>query len=142
MIVCIEHVHNHPVTGNPKVMQHRDVSEETIQKFKDLFAGGQTPASALKMHKLNLHMKHTTNYKYLSSDRLVCPDLSFVYRLYAKVFKKRDGADSENSVIPEELTTLKMRFHNFVASVEKQLNENKNECAPAVEAFFIKLGED
>ncbi|XP_025087192.1 uncharacterized protein LOC112559914 isoform X2 [Pomacea canaliculata] len=118
MIVHIEHVHNHPITGNAKVMQHRDVSEDTIQKFKDLFARGHTPASALNMHKFNLHMEHPDNYIYLASDRSVCPDLSFVYKLYAKVFQKSYGADSGQGL----LTAVNSLIENYN-------NEQKLKCA-------------
>ncbi|KAK8385132.1 hypothetical protein O3P69_012136 [Scylla paramamosain] len=58
-------------------LKHRDVSEDTIEIFKNLYAKGHSPASALNTHKLD--MQHEKDYVYEAADRANCPDIQFCH---------------------------------------------------------------
>ena len=77
--VRIERTHNH-ILNSAASLEHRDVSADGIAKFKELFAMGHTPSSALDLHKMDLQLEHGTDYVYESADRAKCPDLQFCYR--------------------------------------------------------------
>ena len=50
MSVSLTFTHNHPV-GAADALKYRKVSEETREKFLDLFKAGHDPASALESHR-------------------------------------------------------------------------------------------
>lgn len=60
--------------------KHRDVSRETVEKFKDLFSKGHSPASALNTHKLDLQLQYDQDYVYEAAYRAKCPDTQFCHR--------------------------------------------------------------
>jgi hypothetical protein len=61
-------------------LKHRDVDEETVEKFKKLFTSGHSPTSALNTHKVDLQMEFGEDYVTAAADRSKCPDLQFCYR--------------------------------------------------------------
>ena len=78
-VVKISHTHNH-MNDSADTLKHRDVSKETIEKFKDLFSKGHSPASALNTHKLDLQLQYDQDYVYEAADRANCPDTQFCHR--------------------------------------------------------------
>ena len=78
-VVKISHTHNHMI-DSADTLKHRDVSKETVEKFKDLFSRGHSPASALKTHKLDLQQQYDQYYVYEAADRAKCPDIYFCHR--------------------------------------------------------------
>lgn len=61
-------------------LKHRDVSEDTIEILKNLYAKGHSPASALNTHKLDMQLQHEKDYVYGAADRANCPDIQFCHR--------------------------------------------------------------
>ncbi|KAK7088885.1 hypothetical protein V1264_024257 [Littorina saxatilis] len=92
-LVQLEHTHNHSL-DSADFFRHLDVSDATVDKFKDLFSRGHSPASALELHKLDLQLEHGADYLFQAADRSQCPDIFFCHRLYKQVFEKHYGASS------------------------------------------------
>ena len=61
-------------------MKHRDVSEETVTKLKELFESGHSPSSAHEVIQYDLQEEYAADYILASGDRAICPDLQFCYR--------------------------------------------------------------
>ncbi|KAK8373151.1 hypothetical protein O3P69_012322 [Scylla paramamosain] len=95
-------------------LKHRDVSEDTIEIFKNLYAKGHSPASALNTHKLDMQLQHEKDYVYEAADRANCPDIQFCHRLYRKilVFDKTYGAASGEQML-----------HDLEAAIESYNSE-------------------
>ena len=89
--------HNHPVMS-ADVLRRRDVSPAVADKFKELFAAGHSPSSALETHKCDLQLDDEDSYIVKAADRFHCPDLQWCYRLYYKLFKAEYGTQSGESM--------------------------------------------
>ncbi|XP_063868277.1 uncharacterized protein LOC135104676 [Scylla paramamosain] len=98
-------------------LKHRDVSEDTIEIFKNLYAKGHSPASALNTHKLDMQLQHEKDYVYEAADRANCPDIQFCHRLYRKIFDKTYGAASGEQML-----------HDLEAAIESYNSEQGEVC--------------
>ena len=78
-LVQLKHVHNHPLDC-ADALKFRDVSHDTIQKFRERFQRGHSLSSALNVYKLDLQMEHGGGYTYEAADRANCQDLNFCQR--------------------------------------------------------------
>ncbi|XP_064628863.1 uncharacterized protein LOC135488258 [Lineus longissimus] len=116
VVVKLSHRHNH-VIDSADSLKHRDVSEETVAKFKDLFSKGHSPASALNTHKLDLQLHYDQDYVYEAADRANCPDIQFCHRLYRKIFNKAYGAASGEKML-----------HDLEAAIESYNSEKGEVC--------------
>ena len=74
-VVRIKHQHNHIMLNSADALTLREVGEETVEKFRELFATEHSPSSALDVHKLQ--PEHGDASTYEAVDRAKCPDLSF-----------------------------------------------------------------
>ncbi|PIK36987.1 hypothetical protein BSL78_26177 [Apostichopus japonicus] len=117
MVVKIQHVHNHLIES-ADTLKFRDVSEATIEIFKNLFSKGHSPSSALNTHKLDLQMEHGADYLYKAADRSICPSLAFCHSLYRKIFDKSYGAASGEKML-----------HDLEAAISSYNEEKGEVCA-------------
>ena len=92
--------HNHPVTS-ADVLRRRDVSPAVADKFKELFAAGHSPSSALETHKRDLQLDDKDSYTVKAADRFHCPDLQWCYRLYYKLLKA-EYVDCGRDDVPDD----------------------------------------
>ncbi|KAJ8253181.1 hypothetical protein GJAV_G00210010 [Gymnothorax javanicus] len=106
MVVRIEHTHNHRIKS-ADILKFRDVSADTVEKFKLLFRKGHSPASALYTHKLDLQLEYGADYVYEAADRANCPDLYFCHRLYRKIFDKAYHATTGEKMVQDLEDALK-----------------------------------
>ena len=79
MVVIFKNIHNHLLL-TADTLKHRDVSEETVTKLRELFSKRHSPTSALNTIKLDLQIEHGDNYVVEAADRSKCPDLQFCFR--------------------------------------------------------------
>ena len=79
MSVTLNFLHNHPLDC-ADALRHRDVSDATTQKFKQLYEVGHSPSSALEVHKYDLQCQHGDRNAYVAADRSRVPDLQWCYR--------------------------------------------------------------
>jgi len=86
--------HSHPLMS-ADILRRRDVSPKVAEKFRELFAAGHSPASALESHKQDLQLVDSDSYAAKVADRFHCPDLQWCYRLYYKLVKTEYGALSD-----------------------------------------------
>ncbi|KAK7881075.1 hypothetical protein WMY93_032325 [Mugilogobius chulae] len=84
--INIRNTHNHECS---EALQHREVSQETVNKLIQLFLTGHSPTSAHKTLKCNLQEELGENYALALTDRSIYPDLHYCFRLYYKTFKRR-----------------------------------------------------
>lgn len=69
------------------------------EKFKELFAKGHSPSSAVETHKFDLEEEHGDNYFVVSADRSQCPDVKWASRLYYAIFRKEYGEPHGDEMI-------------------------------------------
>ena len=72
-VVRIKHQHNHITLNSADASTLREVGEETVEKFRELFTREHSPSSALNVNKL----EHDDAYTYEAGDQAKCPDLNF-----------------------------------------------------------------
>ncbi|XP_048885105.1 uncharacterized protein si:dkey-75a21.2 isoform X1 [Brienomyrus brachyistius] len=94
--VKIQNKHNHNLFV-AEALRHRDVGEKAIESLTKLFEIGHSPSSALSALKNDLQMEYGDRYTYASTNREICPDLSFVQKLYQKVCRKQYGAHTQEA---------------------------------------------
>nr|XP_023677113.1 uncharacterized protein LOC111848936 isoform X2 [Paramormyrops kingsleyae] len=92
--VKIQNKHNHNLFV-AEALRHRDVGEKAIESLTKLFEIGHSPSSALSALKNDLQMEYGDRFAYASANREICPDLSFVQKLYQKVCRKEYGAHTQ-----------------------------------------------
>lgn len=107
MTVKFQLNHNHPILAGD-VLRFRDVGDEAESKIVALLQNNHSPASALEVLKYDLQTEHPENYILLSGDRYYCPDLSWCYRLYYRIFNKDYGSSSPSIDISHLQTKLDM----------------------------------
>ena len=78
-VVRVKHQHNH-MLNSADALKFRDVGDDTVEKFRELFTRGHSLSSALNVHKLDLQLEHGDAYTYEVADRAKCPDLNFCQR--------------------------------------------------------------
>eukprot|EP00057_Strongylocentrotus_purpuratus_P017237 XP_011671711.1 PREDICTED: uncharacterized protein LOC105441859 [Strongylocentrotus purpuratus] len=135
-VVKISHTHNH-MNDSADTLKHRDVSKETIEKFKDLFSKGHSPASALNTHKLDLQLQYDQDYVYEAADRANCPDTQFCHRLYRKIFDKAYGAASGEKML-SDLEAAIAGYNSEVGEVCAKIDQVNNKIAIALCSPLMK----
>ncbi|NP_001116781.1 uncharacterized protein LOC794385 [Danio rerio] len=105
--VNLRNEHNHRL-HTAEVMRWRDVSNDTIEKLQQLYKSGHSPSSALKTIKYNLQEEEGDNYLYAITDRSICPDIQFCYRLYYKLFPKSFAEPAEKDISEELFRPLEL----------------------------------
>ncbi|XP_072043077.1 uncharacterized protein [Amphiura filiformis] len=80
--------HNHKIMS-ADALKFRDVSKETSEKLIELFYQNHKPKAALEILKRNLQAEYGSEYCRVASDRSLCPDVMYCYRLYYKTFKNK-----------------------------------------------------
>lgn len=103
--INLRNEHNH-LASCDQAMIRRHVSGETIEKLKHLFQSGHSPSSALKILKLKSQESGESNYGFTAAHDSVCPDLSFCYRLYYKMFKKSYDSETGEEIFKDLEQTL------------------------------------
>ena len=74
-VVRIKHQHNPITLSSADALTLREVGEETVEKFRELFATEHFPSSALNVNKLQLGHNDASTYE--AADQAKCPDLNF-----------------------------------------------------------------
>lgn len=112
--------HNHS-TGSSDSLRFRKVSPEVREKLINLFHNGHTPATALKMIKMEIQLQ-CKDYEMVLADRNRCPDYSYSYNVYITEFKKK--------YTPIEFNLDGKKF--ILDKLEKYNLEMGEDCAMAV----------
>ncbi|KAK3928292.1 Proepiregulin [Frankliniella fusca] len=125
MEVKIRHWHNHPIKASD-VLRYRRPTKATKALFHAYFKKGHTPASALRMHKLDIQMEKGDLFFEDHADGSVCPDLFCCYYQYYKIFK---GVYGDN-------------YGEGMVSKLEEVNEDYNKKSSAPCAKLYQEGDD
>ncbi|XP_047472057.1 uncharacterized protein LOC125027184 [Penaeus chinensis] len=112
--VMLYHLHNH-LTQRRYALQFRDPDSALVKKFRMMYHAGYKPATALKIHKRDIHMEYEDDSCAALEDRALCPDVNWCYRQYYLTCK----GEKSLSVLESKTNSLE----EFVHEYNKQCNE-------------------
>ena len=88
--VMLIYTHNHSIESANAVKFH-EVSEETKERFIELFENDHSASSAYAEYKNYLMNKHGEHFVFVSADRAVMPDYKWVFNFHATFVHKVFG---------------------------------------------------
>lgn len=111
----VKHVHNHE-TDNAfgDVLRHRRPCAKVIEAFTEMFTNEKTritPAQAMDIHVSNLEKNDP--HRHSLGDGGLCPEMSWINKLYNKLMKSRCGEPYGPDMI---------------AALQKNIEEYNTEC--------------
>ena len=81
--LSISFLHNHSIESANAVKYH-DVSDETKNKFIELFEAAHSASSAYQEYKNDLMKKHGEQYVTVSANRAIMPDYKWVFDMLTR----------------------------------------------------------
>ncbi|XP_069976802.1 uncharacterized protein [Penaeus vannamei] len=124
--VLLNHLHNH-LTQKRYALQFRDPDSALVKKFRMMYHAGYKPATALKIHKRDIHMEYEEDYCAALEDRALCPDVNWCYRQYYLTCKR----DKNLSILESKTNSL-----------EKFVDEYNKQCSETCAAVKLLNGEN
>ena len=88
--LTMNYTHNHSIESANAVKFH-EVTDDTKNRFKELFENAHSAASAYQEYKNYLMDKHGDNYVMVSADRAIMPDYKWVFNFHATFIQKEFG---------------------------------------------------
>ena len=108
MELSISFLHNHSIESANAVKYH-DVSDETNNKFIELFEAAHSASSAYQEYKNDLMKKHGEQYVTVSANRAIMPDYKWVFNFHSQYTKTKYGSSNG----PDVFRLVKKNVDNF-----------------------------